>query len=146
MGEAQVRRGVTPEVRLAGAALRTCAALLVPAAAIGLLVGGQEGAFGAAAGVAIVGALSAASLPLYRWGATRGVATVLRLAVVGIVLRLVLAAVLLAIASQVPALSTTAVAVGMGSALLATHIAEITVAARDPRLYWVDPHAKKAAT
>jgi hypothetical protein len=63
--------GVTPELRLAHAALATCAALVAPAGLAGLFAAGAPAALGAAGGVAVVGVLLLVSLPLYRWGATR---------------------------------------------------------------------------
>lgn len=139
----QERDGVTPEVRLAVAALRACAILAFPAALIGLLTGGRAAAAGAVTGVGIVAALVLVSMPLYRWGASRPAGTVVRVAALGVTIRLVLAAVLLAVAAQIPGLEATALAAGLVSALLATQMAEMIAATRDPRLFWVDPGAKK---
>jgi hypothetical protein len=137
------RTGVTPEIRLAHAALVTCLALLLPAGMIGLLLGGRPAALGAAGGVVVVGVLLLASLPLYRWGATRPPGTVVRLAPVGILVRLGLGAVLVAVAADVPGLSLTAFAAGLAVALLSAQVAEMVIATRDPRLYWVDPTANR---
>lgn len=135
-----------PEVRLATAALRACALLLAPAAVIGFAAQGRAGALGASTGVAIVAALTLASLPLYRWGASRGPDTVVRVAAAGIAIRLTLAGVLLAVVAQLPGLAPTALGVAMVAALLTTHVAEIVVASRDSRLYWIDPNADRTRT
>jgi hypothetical protein len=135
-----------PEVRLATAALRACALLLAPAAAVGLAAQGRAGALGAGTGVAIVAALTLASLPLYRWGASRRPDMVVRVAPIGIAIRLGLAGVLLVVVAQLPGLAPTALGVAMVAALLATHVAEIVVASRDARLYWIDPHVDRTRT
>lgn len=131
--------GVTPEVRLASTALFAALALVPPAAAVGMLAAGSAGALSAAAGVGTVAALWLASLPLYRYGGGNFV----RVAVLGIALRLTLAAVLLLIAARLPALSPPALGAGLAVALITTQVAEMAVASRDPRLYWVDPYAKR---
>jgi hypothetical protein len=132
-------RGVSPELRLASTALLASLALLPPAAGVGFLADGPTGAVSVAAGVGIVAALWTVSLPLYRFGGGDFV----RVAVLGIVLRLSLAAVLLLIAAGVPALSPPALAAGLAVALVTTQVAEMAVAGRDPRLHWVDPYAKR---
>lgn len=135
----RVWRGRGPELRLASVALLACAALLPPAAAVGFLVDGRTGALSASAGVGVVAALWASSLPLYRFGG----ADFVRVAVLGVALRLTLAAVLLLAASQAPALSPPALGAGLAVALVVTQVAEMAVAARDPRLHWIDPYAER---
>jgi hypothetical protein len=85
-----------------------------------------------------------AALPLYRWAAHRRPQTVVAAAIVGIVLRMGLAGVLLTVvAGFLP--SVTALALGCVIAVVAALIAEAAVALRDPRLFWIDPHARERA-
>jgi hypothetical protein len=68
---------------------------------------------------------------------------VVRLAPVGILVRLGCGALLTALAASLPSLSLPAFAAGLAVALVATQAAEMVIATRDPRLYWVDPSANR---
>jgi hypothetical protein len=139
------RRAVVPEIRLALAGARAAALAAALVAVGGFLLDGRGTSMAAGLGAGIVVVITLSALPLYRWAAYRAPRTVISVAMVGVALRLGLAAVLLAVlASYLPS-SVVAAAVGCAVAVLAGLVAEAAVAARDPRLFWIDPSARERA-
>lgn len=129
-----------PELLLAQTAAVVAGAVVLPAAAIGGVLGGMAGAVGAGTGAGVVLLLALASLPLYRWAAAQGPHALAFAAYGGVLLRLVLGALAFLVASLVPGVSMPALGGGLLAALAATIVAEMRLASRDPRLTILDSH------
>ena len=134
-----------PEARLAlcgaAAALVTAGLVWVGAGLLGLT---STEALSAAAGTGTVVLLSLSTLPLYRLGARAGDDAIIAMAITALAQRLMLGVTVFAVVWRFTELPMTSYAGGLAIGLVASIIAEMVMAARDPRFFWID--ASKAST
>lgn len=135
-----------PEVRLATGAAVMCLLLTPLAALVGWLIAGPPGGIGAAYGVVTVALLAVAGLPLHHWAGRRSIRVVAAAACGGLGLRFAVAVVLLTAGTRIPGVSVTSIAVGLVVALVGATAAEMRLAARDPRLSFIDASLARTPT
>lgn len=134
------------ERRLAIGATRIIGVLTVPAAVLGYVAAGWPGAISATIGLAFVLVLFAGSAALLSWAAAHQPTGGLGLLILGLLVRLPLYAVSLALLGQVSWIHGSSLALALVSAAVLTLIHELRTIARSPRLYWADPAAARPAT
>lgn len=135
-----------PEERLATAGALGAVLIAVPAGVIALTVVSAGQALTVAGGAGVVAVLALSALPLYRFGGRVGTDRVgnevfVVMALVALAQRLMLGAGIFAAVWRLTDVPMRALAAGLAVGLVASIIAEMVTAARDPRFFWVDAAA-----
>jgi hypothetical protein len=134
------------ERRLATGAALTLAALAVPAAGLAYWAAGWQGAVSALIGLAFVLVLFAGSAAMLSWAVARNPNGGVGVLIGGVMARLPLYTVALALLSNVSWVHGRSLALATVTAVAVTLAYEVRLISRSPRLFWVDPAAVRSAT
>lgn len=123
-----------PEEKLARAGALGAVLAAVPGGLVGLSVAGAAAGAALAGGSVLVAALVLATTPLYRLASD---ASIIAAHMAALGLRLLLGVAIFAALAQLTAVPLDSLAAGVGVGLVASIIAEMVAASRDPRFFWL---------
>lgn len=126
-----------PEEKLARAGALGAALVALPVGGLVLLSQTSTAGLTAVAGSLLVGLIALAATPLYRLGSALGDQAVVAVHMAALGLRLLLGVAIFAALARLTDAPMTHFAVGVAAGLVASIIAEMVTAARDPRFFWV---------
>ena len=126
-----------PEEKLARAGALGAALVALPVGGVVALSQTSTAGLTAVAGSLLVGLVALAATPLYRLGSALGDQSVVAVHMAALGLRLLLGVAIFAALARLTDAPMTHLAVGVAAGLVASIIAEMVTAARDPRFFWV---------
>lgn len=133
-----------PEEKLARAGALGAVLSAFPAAALAGAISGAGEMLPVAAGAVAIALLAMVSTPLYRMGSAIGNQAMVAVQMAALGLRLLLAVAIFAALATLTGVDMAPFSVGVAVGLVASVIAEMTAAARDPRFFWVVTEPRNA--
>lgn len=133
------------ELRLAAAALRVVAALVVPVLAGAWLAAGRSGVISAGVGIGLVAGTFVLSAVFLSVAARFGPGALLGAALGGYILRLMIYALLLVVLRPVELIHGPSLAISVAVVMIVTLVFEVRYVTRTPSLHWLEPAASHGA-